>query len=170
MLGVTFRSWRTGRLANFRRGMLQNNWEVSSESLREMKKKRQKERQQNHLTTGVVDQLLVVKPHCVSNAIGLIKWRSNQYECTWKIRAHHILIFSVRALQQLNTILLAITMVRITISVGWMVVLIYAAFAMSILSICNVKKPIARVCAHKNDIDGCNSCNKILVIDDSLKI
>jgi len=38
-----------------------------------MKKKRQKERQQNHLTTGVVDQLLVVKPHCVSNAIGLIK-------------------------------------------------------------------------------------------------
>jgi len=49
-------------------------------------------------------------------------------------------------------------------------VLIYAAFAMSILSICNVKKPIARVCAHKNDIDGCNSCNKILVIDDSLKI
>ena len=35
-----------------------------SESLREMKK----ERQQNHLTTGVVDQLLVVKPHCVSNA------------------------------------------------------------------------------------------------------
>ena len=27
----------------------------------------------NHLTTGVVDQLLVVKPHCVSNAIGLIK-------------------------------------------------------------------------------------------------
>ena len=40
-----------------------------SESLREMKK----ERQQNHLTTGVVDQLLVVKPHCVSNAIGLIK-------------------------------------------------------------------------------------------------
>ena len=40
-----------------------------SESLRVMKK----ERQQNHLTTGVVDQLLVVKPHCVSNAIGLIK-------------------------------------------------------------------------------------------------
>ena len=132
-------------------------------------RRRGKKRGKKPLTTGVVDQLLVVQPHCVSNAIGLIKWRSNQYERTWKIRAHHILIFSVRALQQLNTIL-AIILVRITISVGWMVVLIYAAFAMSILSICNVKKPIARVCAHKNDIDGCNSCNKILVIDDSLKI
>jgi len=53
--------------------MLQNN-EIENESLRDMKKKkRQQERQQNHLTTGVVDQLLVVKPHCVSNAIGLIK-------------------------------------------------------------------------------------------------
>jgi len=42
-----------------------------SESLREMKK----ERQQNHLTTGVVDQLLLlfVKPPCISNAIGLNK-------------------------------------------------------------------------------------------------
>ena len=46
---------------------------MSSESLREMKKKRQKERQQNHLTTGVVDQLLVVKPHCVSNATSRLR-------------------------------------------------------------------------------------------------
>jgi len=32
------------------------------------------ERQQNHLTTGVVDQLLlIVKSPCISNAIGLNK-------------------------------------------------------------------------------------------------
>jgi len=38
----------------------------------EMKKKL--ERQQNHLITGVVDQLLlIVKPPCISNAIGLNK-------------------------------------------------------------------------------------------------